>query len=332
MDLFPVTYSTLSPTALLAEVAQTYTVDAPVSCRLLKRGLNDTYLVTTGDDRYIARVYRARWRSPSEIAYELELLAHLTARGVSVSMPIAARDGSLMRPLHAPEGLRYLVLFTYASGTPLAWEKKEHSCLAGRLLAAIHTASDDFVSRHERLPLDLRYLIDTPLAALQPFFAHRPDDWSYLKHFGTRLRERAEDAVQADLDWGVCHGDFGAKNIHVQGDHMCTIYDFDLCGPGWRAYDLALIAWVVMDQNKSTIWDAFVKGYTETRPLAAADLAAVPLFHVLCHLSSLGVFAENVGDWGILDMSDWLLDRELTFFREWEVEHLEGKRRVTNGG
>jgi Ser/Thr protein kinase RdoA (MazF antagonist) len=325
MDMFPVIYSTLSPDALSAEVARAYSFAAPVSCRLLKRGLNDTYLVTTPDDRYIARVYRVRWRTPSEIAYELELLAHLTARGVSVSVPIAARDGSLTRSLCAPEGIRYLVLFTYANGTPLSWEKEEHSYLAGQVLAAIHAASDDFVSRHRRQSLDLTYLIDTPVSALRTFFAHRPEDWHYLEGFASRLRARAAAVVRAGLDWGVCHGDYGAKNIHVVEDYTSTVYDFDLCGPGWRAHDLALIAWVVMDQSQSTIWDAFIQGYIETRPLSAVDLAAVPLFHALCHLSSLGIFAENVADWGVLDMSDWLLDRELTFFRQWEAEHLDGR-------
>jgi Ser/Thr protein kinase RdoA (MazF antagonist) len=328
MELFPVTYSTLSPDALLVEVARSYPITPPVSCRLLKRGLNDTYLIITDDARYIARVYRARWRTASDIAYELELLTHLMTRGVTVSVPIATRDGSFTRALQAPEGIRHLVLFTYATGSSLCWEKEEHSYLAGRLLAAIHTAAEDFVSVHPRFQFDLQYLIDAPLAALQPFIAHRPDDWNYLSQFATRLRERAEATVRTGLDWGVCHGDFGAKNIHVAQDSTCTIYDFDLCGPGWRAQDLALIAWVVMDKGKNGIWDAFIKGYTDKRGLRDADLAAVPLFHALCHLSSLGVFAENVGDWGILDMSDWLLDRELSFFREWEAEHLGNGRQL----
>ncbi|MBW4662937.1 MAG: hypothetical protein KME01_01835 [Chroococcus sp. CMT-3BRIN-NPC107] len=32
------------------------------NCRLLKRGLNDTYLVETEEQRYILRVYRHSWR------------------------------------------------------------------------------------------------------------------------------------------------------------------------------------------------------------------------------------------------------------------------------
>jgi Ser/Thr protein kinase RdoA (MazF antagonist) len=67
-----------------------------------------------------------------------------------------------------------------------------------------------------------------------------------------------------------------------------------------------------------------VRGYAEARPLGAADLAAVPLFHALCHLANLGLLAQNAADWGTLRLSDWLLDRELAFFRRWEAEHPEG--------
>jgi Ser/Thr protein kinase RdoA (MazF antagonist) len=279
--------------------------------------------VATRGGRYVARVYRARWRTPSEIAYELELLGHLAARGVPVSVPIPARDSTLARTLPAPEGPRQLVVFSYAQGRPLAWGEAAHCRLAGRLLAAVHAAADGFASAHARRPLDLGYLVDAPLAALRPFLAHRPADWAYLEGLAGRLRARAE-AAGAGLDWGVCHGDFGAKNIHLADDVSPVIFDFDLCGPGWRVYDLSFVQWVAMDQNSSAIWEAFVRGYAEVRPLGAGDLAAVPLFHALCHLASLGVFAENVAEWGILDMSDWLLDRELAFFRRWDAEHPAG--------
>jgi Ser/Thr protein kinase RdoA (MazF antagonist) len=287
-------------------------------------GMNDTYLLTARGHRSIIRVYRARWRTPSEISYEMELLSHLAARGVSVSVPLAARDGSLIRPLSAAEGIRYLVLFTYARGTPLSWMEAEHCYRAGKLLAALHVASEDFGSEHERFRLDLGYLIDAPLAVVQPFMAHRPEDWRYLEGFAGRLRARAEAAVGADLDWGVCHGDFSSTgNFHVAEDHTLTVFDFDLCGPGWRAYDLAPIQRAARGYKNSAIWDTFLKGYTETRPLAAADLAAVPLFHTVNHLWSLGMRAGNVAKWGALFMGDWYLDWQLTFFRNWEAEHGE---------
>ena len=320
--LFPVTYSILSADALLAEVAHTYPIGISVSCRLLQTSLNDTYLLTSREDRYIVRVYGAHWRTPSEIAYELELLAHLVAKGVSVSVPIAGYDGALSRPLAAPEGTRHLVLFTYAPGTPLALDAEKPSYLAGRLLAAIHAASDHFVSRHVRFRCDLEYLIDTPLAAIRPFLAHRPADWISLEGLVGRLRARLAQAADTGLDWGVCHGDLNGGNIHLAEDGTLTVFDFDFCGPGWRVYDIAAAQWVARGDNKSGIRDAFLKGYTERRRLAVADLAVVPLFHAIRHLWVLGLRAAKAADTGTLSVSGCYLDFELTYLREWEAEHL----------
>ncbi len=315
-----ITYSILSADALLAEVAGAYAIGTPVACHLLLPSMNDTYLLTTRDEHHIVRVYRTRWRTVSDIAYELDLLIHLAAKGVSVSVPIAARDGSLCHPLPAPEGTRYLVLFTYAKGRHMPWAEEKHSHLAGRMLAMIHAASDDFVSRHARRSLDLEYLIDRPLAAIRPFLAHRPGDWTYLEGVAARLRDRIATAAAAGLDWGVCHGDFGGGNIHLFGTDTLTVFDFDLCGPGWRAYDIAGVQDVATGPNQAEIWDSFIEGYTQVRSLAAADLAAGPLFRVTRHLFRLGLQADNVPDWGVSRVSDSNINRELTLLREWQAE------------
>ena len=331
LGVFPATYSVLAPDALLGEVAKAYPIATPMACQLLKRGLNDTYLLQSRDEHYIARVYRAQWRTPSEIAYELELLLHLAAKSVSVSTPIATRDDNLLCRLSMPEGTRYLVLFTYAAGRPLSWKDEQQSFLAGRVLAMIHAASDDFVSRHARRSLDLEYLIDRPLAAIRPFLAHRPGDWAYLEGLAARLRQRAIKAAAAGRDWGVCHGDFGAKNLHITNGQTLTVFDFDRCGPGWRAFDFALIQWGAMGSHKSAMWPFFLKGYTATRRLAAGDVLAVPAFHAICHLSNLGILAENALDWGRLRVSDWLLNRELAFSREWEDNCHTWRQEVNTG-
>jgi Ser/Thr protein kinase RdoA (MazF antagonist) len=321
-NLLPVTYSILAADALLVEVAHAYPIAAPVSCQLLRRGSNDTYVLTTREDRdYLVRVYRARGRTPSEIAYELELLAHLAAKGVPVSVPIADKDGALSRPLAAPEGTRQLVLLTYARGTPLAWDKEEHSYLAGAIAARIHSASDDFVSPHARFCWDLGHLIDVPLAAIRPFLEHRPEDWSYLEGLVARLRVQITAAAESGLDWGLCHGELNGGDIYLTENQTVSVIDFARCSPGWRAYDLAGIQWAALGQVTNAIWHAFLKGYTERRRLAAVDLAAVPLFHAICHLLSLGILAENAAEWGSLLMGNRLLDQELTFFRKWESEH-----------
>ncbi len=322
--LFPVAHSVFSPEALLGEIATAYAIETPVTCQLLRRGLNDSYLLTTNSKRFVVRVFRARWRSPSDIAYELELLTHLAAKGVPVSVPLATRDGSLSRSLSAPEGTRQAALFTYARGRPFSWKEAKHSYLAGRLLAAIHAESEDFVSRHPRFRLDLEYLIDTPLSMIRPFLANRPEDWSYLQGLAARLRARVEAVARAGLDWGLCHGDFGANNAHIAEDQILTVFDFDFCGPGWRAYDFVMTRWGALDHDYRSIWDSFLKGYTEMRPWSEADLAAVPLFDTIRHVWGMGLRAGNARYQGTLSMSYGYLDHRFRTFRKWEAEHRNG--------
>lgn len=325
---FPVTYSILSSDALMEELPRLYAIQTPVACQLLQSGVNHTYLLTTRDDKWIVRVYRAGWRTLSAVRYELELLSHLAAKGAPVAAPISCKRGELVRSVFAPEGVRYLAMFTYASGTPVSWSEPRDCYMAGRVAAMVHAASADFSSRRPRFRLDLESLIERPLAVLPSFLAHRPDAWRYLQRFAARLR--AKIAVEAPgLDWGVCHGDLTGNNIHLADDGTLTIFDFDLCGLGWRAYDLAAVPWKSewlrvhrKDHDASAVWTAFLEGYTSIRHCDANDLSAVPLFHAVRHLSKLEASAAQAVEVGNLRINDWLLDHQLGFFRHWETEYL----------
>jgi Ser/Thr protein kinase RdoA (MazF antagonist) len=322
LSRLPVTYSILAADALLAMIERTYELPSPLTCELLLPSMNDTYLLAGKDSRYIVRVYRASWRSAGEIAYELDLLTHLAARGVSVSLPLAGIDGCLCRPLTAPEGVRNVALFTYAEGEPLTWTNVDQCRAAGHLLAAIHNATDDFISSHHRTALDVEHLIDAPLLALQPFIEHRPDDWGYLVALTAKLRARLGE-VRGMLDWGPCHGDFGGGNLFVADNCRLTAFDFDLCGPGWRACDLAAIQFVATARKDARIWDAFAEGYSTARPLGNADRAAVLLFDPIRRLWRMGLQAGNAPDWGISRLKDTVVDNELRFLRTWEAEYLK---------
>src|SRR6266498_1837805 len=96
--VFPVVHSVLASAGIGNAVAEPYALDGICRCDLLLAGMNDTYLLTTRHECYVARVYRAAWRSAAEIAYELELLAHLAGKGVRVSVPIPATDGRVVLP------------------------------------------------------------------------------------------------------------------------------------------------------------------------------------------------------------------------------------------
>jgi Ser/Thr protein kinase RdoA (MazF antagonist) len=189
-NYFPVTHSILSTKALMAEILPDYDIGTPMECKLLNRGLNDTYLVKTTTEKYILRVYRAGWRSHSDIRYELEALLHLKRLNVSVSAPVPRRDGEFLHSVSAPEGSRTIVLFTYALGKEPVYAANEESesYQYGRSVAQIHSETDGFQSQYQRFHLDLEYLLDAPLKSIQPLLIHRPDDWEYLQSLSEKLR------------------------------------------------------------------------------------------------------------------------------------------------
>lgn len=309
----PVTYSILSSDAVLEEVRREYGIEGLEGCSLMHRGLNASYLVTCAGGRYVARISGARWRSAASIGYELELLGHLAAAGVSAPLPIAARDHGLAVPVAAPEGTRQLVLFTFVEGSPLSWNEPVYWEAAGRAAAAFHAASDDFASRHSRVPLDLESLIEAQLDALRPYLEGRPE-WRVLSRIAADLRERAA-ALTPGLDWGVCHGALAAENLRVGENGRLSLIDFDLAAPGWRAYDLAAVHWVASSPKGSEIWNLFIRGYVDVRAPATVDLQAVPLFHAIRRLWSLGMEARKAPAFGSHRLAPEHLKPELRALR-----------------
>jgi Ser/Thr protein kinase RdoA (MazF antagonist) len=308
--VMPVIYSILEAKSLASTVVTTYGIDSSATCKLLSAGFNDTYLLTTKHDRYVLRLSRSGVRSLSEIHYELELLSHLKAHGVAVPQPISGKHGEPILKLRAPEGVRFLVAFRYQEGTLMSWENEEQAILAGRAVGMLHSASDGFSSRYKCSALDPERLIDAPMAAIRPFLEDRPQDWGFLKAFAAKLRSALSAATTETkgLDWGVCHGDLGAKNMLVTADGTVTLLDFDFCGPGWRAFDLCT-SW-----RKGKAWDSFLKGYTDVRPLKDVDRESLNIFNIIGHLFFLGMHAKNAGYRGSLRPSNYLTS-ELSFFR-----------------
>jgi Ser/Thr protein kinase RdoA (MazF antagonist) len=320
---FPVTYSTLSTDALVARLASAYAIDPIVRCRFLHRGLNDSYLVETAHSRYVLRVYRKGWRTEEEIAYEVAVLEHLGAKGVPVARPVPRRGGAVVDWLSAPEGNRASVLFTHAPGREL--DGSDEDCRNyGRAVAAVHAATDDFETAHRRFALDLDHLLIEPMAAIRSLLHHRTADLDTIETLATTVARRLAALPAGEMDRGFCHGDFHGDNAHIDGDTV-TIFDFDCCGPGWRAYDIAVFRWRWGDdETGNRRWAAFLEGYRSLRPIGEVDLAAVPLFVAARAIWLRGLHAANTADWGRSWLNDAYWDRLLEGLSEWQAKHFRG--------
>jgi Ser/Thr protein kinase RdoA (MazF antagonist) len=327
-ECFPTVNSTLSADALLTDVLPAFSIGPATSCRLLYIGVNDTYLVSTADgNRYVLRVYRAGLRTLENILFELDALLHLQKCGVPVSIPIPLRNGEFTYSVQAPEGKRYVALFTYAGGQELKYTDRAEAIRYGRTVAMLHEASNSLQSVHSRFTIDIEHLLISSLKTIEPFLASRSPDLEYLVRLADRLTGCLEALPLSRLEKGFCHGDLHGWNANIDDEGVVTFYDFDCCGTGWRAYDIAVFKWSSMlHGTEKDAWPAYLEGYRQCRNLSEIDLSAVRLFVPLRHIWTMGLNTLIAKFFGDSWVSSSYFDREIGFIRTYETEYLGGDR------
>jgi Ser/Thr protein kinase RdoA (MazF antagonist) len=319
-----VVHSILSSRDLATYVERNYDIGQVTECKLLTMGMNDTYFLKTVQDKYVLRIYHRNWRTESDVSYEIDALLYLASKNVPVSKPLQRRDGARCAPIAAPEGSRYSVLFTYAPGVGIAYEKNEEefAFLYGKSVAQIHTESKAFSSQHKRIELSLVSLLNNPLKEIEPLLSHRPEDWTYLVELTQRLIEHIEKLdLTNNLERGFCHGDFHGWNAHIDERQTLTFFDFDFCGVGWRAYDIATFIWGARLRGKQrTRSTHFIRGYTEVRSLKESELLAIPFFVAIRQIWLEGTLLSKGREGGIGWCDDRYLDKQIKLWRELDDE------------
>jgi len=325
ISTYPVNHSLIRSEAILTRLLPEYDLGGFTRCRLLYSGVNDTYLaVTGGGEKYVMRIYRTPWRSWSNISYELEILNHLHVKGVAVARPLPVQNGDWILPVPAPEGLRHAVLFTFARGKEISY-KTEPAQMAysyGQAVGKLHAAVQDFYSPHARQPLDLEFLLDVPLQLAKPYLAHRSQDWEEMKRIVEKLHHQLEGLPLSHLTRGFVHGDLQGYHANVDEEGTLTFYDFDCCGPGFRAYDLAVIRWCSrLEDSETTRWEPCLRGYQEVFPLSEVDIAAIPSFVGCRYMWHIGLHTANADDWGHGWLNDEYFDNALKNLRKVEEDY-----------
>lgn len=326
--VFPTRDSNLQADALRRRILVHYPIGEITRCRFHARGLNDTYKIETGTGKsYFLRIYRAGWRTREQIETELAVLQHLARCNVSVSVPVVRTDDAVLTPLDCAEGKRWAVLFTAAPGGEVDFKRftEEQARRYGEAAAAIHRASEGLAENFQRPALDLDLLLNEPLSLIQPVIAHRRDDLAYVADLAKQLRSNVE--CMTGLEKGFCHGDLHGHNAGFAED-VFTVYDFDCCGWGYRAYDLAVFPWAFAIGENATerveaMGQAFLMGYLRQRSVENIDIAAIPAFVAIRQIWLTGLhigLADRFG-WGWLN--DHYFDRQFKVLRNWQKTFLD---------
>lgn len=285
-------YAQLAASNVLRNVQQQYDLIGLERCKFYARGLHDNYLLESQQQKYILRVYRHAWRTEEAIRFELDLLRYLRQRGASVSYPISTQSGESCFSIVTPIAQHFAALFPYADGqAPGGAFSVAESLLLGNTVAQIHAASDDFTSAHTRPCLDLAFLVDASIETITPFVD--ATYLAYLKQLQTRLEQNLPQIPHGQGRYGICIGDVNPTNFHINAQQQITVFDFDQCGFGYRAFEIGkFISAIHLHDKKQELSQAFVEGYQQVRLLSSDELSAIPYYEMVGVIWVMAITAD----------------------------------------
>lgn len=246
--------------------------DTPLS--LLNRSENETWRA----GGLILRLHRHGYHTRQEIASELAWLSALQGLpGLNAVRPVAGQQG-----LVTEIGGRFIVGFAPISGQELQPVDDLGKWFAplGEITARLHlharqwTPPPGFTRK--------RWDVETILGP-KPHWGHWRDAQG-LDVAGEALLARATGRLARALNaygtgprtFGLIHADLRLANLMVDGDRLTAI-DFDDCGFGWWAYDLAsALSFIETDPRLPDLIACWVEGYSRIAPLRTEDRAMIP--------------------------------------------------------
>jgi Ser/Thr protein kinase RdoA (MazF antagonist) len=259
---------------LLARALPLYGLPPDTPLTLLNRSENETWAV--GD--LVLRLHRPGYHTAQEIASELAWLGGLQdLPGLNTVRPVAGTQG-----LVTEVDNRFIVAFARIPGQELQPGDDLARWFAplGEITARLHLHA-----RKWQPPPGFtrkRWDVGTILGP-HPHWG-RWRDAQGLDPAGTNLLTLATDTLAKTLhaygtgpgSFGLIHADLRLANLMVHGDTLTAI-DFDDCGFGWWAYDLAAaLSFIETDPRLPDLIAAWVAGYTRIAPLNPRDRAMIP--------------------------------------------------------
>jgi homoserine kinase type II len=281
-------YTEVSDEAL-ASFLEGYDLGTMVAFRGIAEGVeNSNFSLRTTAGDFILTLYEKRV-DPAELPWFLGLMEHLASRGMTCPLPVRGRDGSALRALAG----RPACVTTFLPGVWPRRVRQMHCAPVGRAVAALHLAGADYapVRPNALGPAGWRPILDRCLPRadeVQPGLAVQLD---------TAL-DRILAAWPSDLPRGHIHADLFPDNVFFLDGDVSGLIDFYFAATDLYAYDMAvcLNAWCFEPDLSFNVTKAraMLRGYTELRPLSAAERAALP---VLCQGAAIRFLLTRLFDW-----------------------------------
>jgi Ser/Thr protein kinase RdoA (MazF antagonist) len=263
-----------SLTAFASDLLKNYGIhDAKISC--INFEFNATFSVETDSGtKYALRININSTRTVENMKGEIEWVRHLNrTSGIHTPTPIATlNDNYIISGFHKDsEQTLHAVMYSWLEGEELGDEPTlEQLHEVGRAIAILHQESHDFSLTSE-----------SSLPTFNDFFWGTEDylfsNKSKLSDTDRALIKEAHDHIMkftnelyANSPVHIIHADFHGWNL-MWNHNRLSIFDFDDCGFGVEAQDLAVVLYY-LDTPEQDV--AILNGYRSVKPLPQySDLA-----------------------------------------------------------
>ena len=250
--------------------------------------------------RYALRVHRTHYQTPRTITSEMQWLAALRRdTDIVVPKPRAGRDGEFIQRVshEGVLGARCIVILEWVHGRFHGRNRGARYCRkVGELAGALHAHGRTWKrpSRFHRRAWNEHVLFGVEPGFGDPMIAPglTNGDRELFVCGMNRMRTDLRQLGKGRSVWGLIHADLHRGNVLFSNGRGIPI-DFDDCGPGWYAYELAVALNPVLDE---TFWERvswFREGYERHVALDQRTLNALPCFCALRALSMVGWIADR---------------------------------------
>ncbi|MDR6736276.1 phosphotransferase [Sphingobacterium sp. 2149] len=327
MSIFPVITSVLSEKNLGEFIKDKYDLSDGFHCTLFRTGVNHTYFISDKKIKYVVRVYCHGWRTKNEIQEELWLLKLLKENSVSVSFPIPDKENNLIQEINAPEGQRYIVLFSYAEGEKMRFMDNETCYEIGSLMARLHTITSN--KNINRINYNSESLLNKSYELLKHYFSEDLSEMKYLKEIGLEISNTFQEIEQSEVQKGIVHLDIWYDNVSVNSKIEITIFDFDNCGNGFLFLDIGyfFIQLFHIELNKEIYEskvESFLSGYRKVRAITKKEIKLIPEAGAAIFAFYLGVQAQRF-DWSNIFLTENYLKMFVGRIKTWKEYYASKK-------
>lgn len=320
MNFAPAISTVVSQDYLVQILGQAYNLSAPFQCKVLKTGVNHTYLINAADQKFVFRLYCYQWKSREEIEEELRFLNYLESKGIQLSTPIPNVKEQFLIPIPAFEGERFGVLFSYAEGETIRNPDVEICENLGFLLGKIHFEGNAFSL--DRKEYNSETLIQWAWNQAETHFSNDFQELDYFKRAFERMELELKMCPSASLQKGIIHLDVWYENFKVSETGEIHLFDFDNVGKGYLFLDVgyALMTLFKNEPDKEKYLqkqEAFLNGYRKVLPFSEEEMKMMPFGGLAIWLYYTGIHVQRYDDFANLFLSEEFLKFWIHTVNQW---------------